>query len=56
MIRVKSQGKIVTIEKTLENTGFILDINSAIEIESPTHMEIDLLRDIIDKEELFLRR
>ncbi len=46
----------VSIEKILENTGFALDIAGATETEPPTEEEIDLLRNTIDAEGLFLRR
>jgi glutaconate CoA-transferase subunit B len=46
----------ISIDKVLENTGFALESTGATETEPPTKEEIDLLRNTIDAEGLFLRR
>ena len=45
----------VTIEKVLENTGFELDISKCRgETKPPTHEEIEILRNKVDPERIFL--
>jgi len=46
----------ISIQQILENTEFELDTSRATETEPPTVEEIDLLRNTIDPEGLFLRR
>jgi len=46
----------LTPEILAQNTGFQLDTSQAVETESPTEEEIQILRDIVDPEGVFLQR
>ena len=44
----------VTLQSIQENTGFTLDISSAVETEKPTEEEIHILRNVVEPEGIFL--
>ena len=46
----------LTPEIVAQNTGFQLDTSRAVETENPTAEEIRILREIVDPEEVFLKR
>ena len=46
----------LTPEIVAQNTGFQLDTSQAVETGNPTAEEIRILREIVDPEEVFLKR